>query len=558
MTFKTYEGKITACHGAKNEDTIVIPDGITAISNNVFRGRKEIKKVVLPDSLREIGANAFADCTALEEVDFGDGLVRIGKGAFCRCVNLKTICLPDSVEEISNDAFGFCGGISELKLGSGLRKIGDFAFIGCNALRSVVLPEGLKHIGKSAFRLRSLETVNVPESVEYVGEYAFDLNPWYMQKKQEQEFFMLNSKILAHFCVDSERVEIPYGVKAILSHAFCDVKMSPKNGLLSEILHLRELILPDTVEVICEGAFAYTDLRKVTLGRNVRYIGAGAFAHCCELEEINFPESIEYIGPDAFNDTAWEREHSDGNVMANSHYLLYGDKQAEEIILPEGVREIAPFAFYKAKVKRLVLPSTVRSVGVFAFIWCYELESLELNEGLEELEAHSFSMVAEDLVIPSTVNSLGELLLCNRGKSMTHRLCVKLRFTVRESIYEVIRDEDKSFECHNIYFFAPHIPITAMERYKTKAALGFAKHVLEGESVDAEIYQGYKMYISERYKRFEKMINEYPFLLRFLCKEKLIPRSRITELLDRYKNDFEITAMLLEASDGAVDENYEL
>lgn len=47
---------------------IVIPEGVTTIEKEAFRGKKKITSVVVPEGVREIGDFAFCDCIKLERV----------------------------------------------------------------------------------------------------------------------------------------------------------------------------------------------------------------------------------------------------------------------------------------------------------------------------------------------------------------------------------------------------------------------------------------------------------------------------------------------------------
>ena len=72
--------------------------------------------------------------------------------------------------------------------------------------------------------------------------------------------------------------------------------------------NLSEIVLPDTVEVICEGAFVRAMTAQncsINLPKNLKYIGRFAFyetAQCLgdEFYVIQIPESVEYIGNRAF------------------------------------------------------------------------------------------------------------------------------------------------------------------------------------------------------------------------------------------------------------------
>ena len=54
--------------------SVVIPDGVKAIGQNVFSGFKFMEQVTIPDSVEEIAENAFDGTTALRTVNMPDVL----------------------------------------------------------------------------------------------------------------------------------------------------------------------------------------------------------------------------------------------------------------------------------------------------------------------------------------------------------------------------------------------------------------------------------------------------------------------------------------------------
>ncbi len=45
---------------------MTIPDGVTEIGGDAFRGCKSLTSVTIPDSVTEIGDGAFYDCTSVK------------------------------------------------------------------------------------------------------------------------------------------------------------------------------------------------------------------------------------------------------------------------------------------------------------------------------------------------------------------------------------------------------------------------------------------------------------------------------------------------------------
>lgn len=90
--------------------------------------------------------------------------------------------------------------------------------------------------------------------------------------------------------------KIPDGVTNIGVRAFENCK------------YLKEIEIPEGVTYIGDEAFSgCVNLTSVTLPSTIKYIGSEAFDSCTKLESVVIPEGIdiEYVGSDAFVNTAW-------------------------------------------------------------------------------------------------------------------------------------------------------------------------------------------------------------------------------------------------------------
>ena len=69
---------------------IVIPNSVTTIEDNTFRGCYSLKEIVIPDSVIAIESEAFYECTKSNlSIDIPSSVVRIGKNAFYRVYNIN-------------------------------------------------------------------------------------------------------------------------------------------------------------------------------------------------------------------------------------------------------------------------------------------------------------------------------------------------------------------------------------------------------------------------------------------------------------------------------------
>ncbi len=70
---------------------LIIPEGVTEISDYAFWGFSSITSVTIPSTVTSIGTSAFYGCTGLESVTIGNSVESIGIYAFSGCTNITSI-----------------------------------------------------------------------------------------------------------------------------------------------------------------------------------------------------------------------------------------------------------------------------------------------------------------------------------------------------------------------------------------------------------------------------------------------------------------------------------
>ena len=153
--------------------------------------------------------------------------------------------------------------LREVVLGEKVERIGDMAFYRCVNLEGLVLPQSLRAIGDAAFAGSGLAGVQLPPSLGQLGREAF-----------------LGS------CLT--KVILPEGITEVFEEAF------------SQIPQLTEAELPESLQVIGEGAFAGTGLSALRIPEGVRRIGAKAFQGT-GLSFLYLPESLQELGEEVFS-----------------------------------------------------------------------------------------------------------------------------------------------------------------------------------------------------------------------------------------------------------------
>ncbi len=122
-----------------------------------------------------------------------------------------------------------------------------------------------------------------------------------------------------------------------------------------------------------------SSIRKIHIGKNVRFIGAEAFSMCTNLESIEVDE-----------DNRWFTSKNGCNAIIDkaSGVLLAGCYKTE---IPVYVKEIGSFAFCgQTKLKKLTIPSYIHRVNAYAFDGCSGLLELKVEKGVERIGEYCF------------------------------------------------------------------------------------------------------------------------------------------------------------------------
>ncbi|MBQ6306191.1 MAG: leucine-rich repeat domain-containing protein [Bacteroidales bacterium] len=127
------------------------------------------KNTVIPNTVTAIGKNAFKGITGMTSIEIPDSVISIGENAFAFCIDLTgDLVIPNSVETIGESAFFQCEGLDgKLVIGESVSYIGDMAFRKCSHILSAVslatIPPVLGNdLGGMAFAEFGIQTLTVP------------------------------------------------------------------------------------------------------------------------------------------------------------------------------------------------------------------------------------------------------------------------------------------------------------------------------------------------------------------------------------------------------------
>lgn len=101
------------------------------------------------------------------------------------------------------------------------------------------------------------------------------------------------------------------------------------------------------------------------------------------LEQVHFPDTLEYIGARAFHKTAWmERQRAVSPMVTVNHMLLDGSCCMGEVVVPEDIRFVCGWAFAGGLgIEKIRFLSHRVKVEAYAFRNCIFLKELVLADG---------------------------------------------------------------------------------------------------------------------------------------------------------------------------------
>jgi hypothetical protein len=404
--------------------TTVIPEDVTAIGNDAFWGRWGMEKMPIPESVTSIGSCAFAYCISLESITLPSALERIEGSAFTNSA-LKNIILPASLTSLGQEAFRECENLESVVIGNGLEEIPDNCFKGCKSLVTVNFGK-VKKIGWDAFNSTGLTNLVLPATVKEVGDGAFGCSPISTLDLGQVEKIGAG----AFMSTGVEELYVPatltelgiegfswnFTMKKVTFQEGCTKvfdTMFHGNGNLSEVVlpntiteiqarafreckSLSTLAWPEKLETIGEQAFQESGITSAVLPISMKWIDGEAFNNCQELVDVDIVY-IEHLGYGAFSDCPKIKKICLPSTIVldeNSWGAFANDTGIEEVEFFEGTTIINDMAFTGCeKLKSLPygLPSTLTRIGGDAFMNCKSLEDIVIPKNVTWIQENAFN-----------------------------------------------------------------------------------------------------------------------------------------------------------------------
>ena len=257
--------------------------------------KDKIEKVVVESGVTSIDSCAFYQFTALKSAIIGDSVIEVPNQAFVECSSLESVIIGDSAKSIGVSAFSECTSLKTVQFGKSIESFGEYAFEYCDKLESFTVSEDNK-------TFKSLNGVLLSK----------------------------DSTALIKYAGAAKEYVVPGDVKTIKTDSFDDN------------VHLKSLIVPDSVVSIENGAFRSQHIERISIGNITDATKANGYAIGDEVYDINGTEISE---SDPIGNSVFLRVDEDSYVRQQTYkitFILSNDESVsfqyyvgEKIALPD-------------------------------------------------------------------------------------------------------------------------------------------------------------------------------------------------------------------------------
>lgn len=478
--------------------TLEIPEGSTSVLSGLEK--LNVKKIILPNSINNILYTSFSEISTLEELVVNSENTITNQGG--------KVILPSSLKKLSvyaNNLMAFdIKNVYEISIIGGSTIDYGYSYVGYSNTKVLNLPKSIEVFNANIFA--SLEEINydgtlddwskvtlpsyVPFTiisfggVKFTGdltftEEIFNANILYGAQgitsinlpnaKEIINFDLVVDKLTAP---NADRIDFYGGAVVKELHVKASVLPSIFNSnvptnveklvvtsgdvLQYESIYgytsLVDLVLPDTIKVIEDGAIGNINIETFDFPKNLEKIESNGISFCENLKTINVNKNCITIEPgfaywcnslENININGNPNFTLDGNILYNDNYTelifvpsgleldtytvrsevtrigdaVFYSSKIKEVVLPNGILSIGDDAFANSSLSYIIIPTSVVEIGNYAFSGCELLEGINFDSNNNMLKigdsAFEYCTSLTSLMLPDSVQTIGESAFSN-------------------------------------------------------------------------------------------------------------------------------------------------
>lgn len=299
----------------------------------------------------------------VRKIELGSDCTEIYQYCFNGCINCETISMPTTVA--MNAALG-CRKLKGFVVPHGATNSGEYQ--GCVLLNTVSLPYTVISInGQAFYGCYSLEHITIPGNVTTINRLAFSA------------------------CYNLKRIVLPQNDSLIIG----------ADNIIANTRMLTEIKFPNVGVLGASILSGASNLKKVTLPNNLRYLPSGCFNECPNLQNVIIPDTVKLIRDNVFyNAKKIDNINISDDVTCIDNNAFWGSNSTfnfpqklvylgtsaccqtflTEADVPNGITMIKNNLFDSSyRLSKIIIPSGVISIAKEAFRRCYSLKELHMH-----------------------------------------------------------------------------------------------------------------------------------------------------------------------------------